>query len=122
MKFASLTALTVSFAAILASYSSLHAESERGFSKREKKGLLETSTILQSRGKIALVPQGAIIVLPKNLQNKIATGKAKGQLVSWKKFLSANGSWIHMYPVTFDQAIGKKNYHSRATKKPTPTQ
>ena len=37
-----------------------------------------------------------------------ATGKAKGQLVSWKKFLSANGSWIHMYPVTFDQAIGKK--------------
>ena len=102
--------MAASFATLLVSSAVLHAEekdSTRGFSKREKKGLLETSIILHSRGKLALVPKGSIIVLPKDLESKIATNTTKGKLVSWKKFLSANGSWIHMFPVSFDQAIGK---------------
>ena len=106
MKLVQLTVITVALLTILRPSSQLQAET--GFSKRPKVGILETSTILQSRGKIALVPKGSILFLPKHLESKIATSTAKGEIVSWKTFLAGNGSWIHMFPVTFDQAIGKK--------------
>lgn len=97
---------TLSLLAILGCSLPLQAEAPIEFQKREKKGLLETSSLLQSRGKIALIPKGAILFLPEQFADKIVTTNPKGKLVGWTEFYRANSTWIHMYPVTFDQAAG----------------
>lgn len=99
-------ACAVSLVAILGGSLQLQAEEPTAFSKREKKGLLETSSLLQSRGKIALIPKGSILFLPKQFEGKVVTTNTNGKLVGWKEFYRANSSWIHMYPVSFKQAAG----------------
>jgi hypothetical protein len=51
------------------------------------------------------VPVGAVVHVPENLKSRV-NAEAKGGLVSWMDFLTANHAWISTCEMDFDQAAG----------------
>lgn len=95
-------------AALVLASTSLPAEDQLKFSKRKEVSLKDRCDILSSQGKLVMVPKGSILFIPDSLKSKVITsGKPTGKLITWNEFLALNGTWIHMFSVTFDQASGK---------------
>lgn len=63
------------------------------------------SIVLHDGTNWTIVPQGALIHVPKTLQTRIADRRI-GNLMSWKEFLAANREWLGAESVSIRQAEG----------------
>lgn len=63
------------------------------------------SIILHDGKNWTIVPNGALICLPKEHETK-ANAKPVGNLMPWEEFLAANSSWLEPGEISFEQAAG----------------
>ncbi|NNC89765.1 MAG: hypothetical protein HKN82_15015 [Akkermansiaceae bacterium] len=75
--------------------------------ERDRRGLVERSTILSAGGLWTIVPKGAVIHTPNRLSSRVDT-EPKGRLVSWHSFYARNYGWIRTHEVSMEQACGKE--------------
>ena len=69
------------------------------------KDILSQSDIISFQGLATLVPKHAILLIPKNYQNRIAM-QPDAKIVSWADFYVANRGWITTVEVNRTQAEG----------------
>ena len=84
--------------------------------KKERKGLLERSTLLASQGNWTLAAKGCVLYTPDHLKSKIVSSPGKLKLVKWHTFLRNNHGWIHTLPVTEAQARGTEKVKQETIK------
>ncbi|BDS08511.1 hypothetical protein NT6N_35510 [Oceaniferula spumae] len=88
---------------------------EKAALKVKKRSLIGNSTLLANNGQWTLVPKGAVLYVPKQLQDKVVQAPS-GYLVDWKTFLRKNHGWLHLYSVNMTQAQGKDKVSPEAIK------
>lgn len=71
--------------------------------------LVKQSEVLSFNHLATLVPKGAVIHIPHNLQSRVGFEKG-AKLVTWDKFFAANRGWISTKEVTFEQASGEQPF------------
>ncbi|MEO5713534.1 MAG: hypothetical protein ABIT37_08585 [Luteolibacter sp.] len=77
--------------------------------------LISQSDVISFAGVATLVPKHAIILIPKNYQDRVAF--APGSTIkSWTEFYTANRGWITTVEVSFAQAQGKDPIPEATTK------
>jgi aromatic ring-cleaving dioxygenase len=69
--------------------------------------LIKRSAVLSSGRSWTIVPKGAVLHVPAQYE-KYVNGKRAGQLVPWQTFYAQNRGWLHVHPVSMDQARGEK--------------
>lgn len=78
---------------------------EQPIEKNQNFNIADESTLLASKGFWTPLPTGTVIYIPNHLKSKIVTHPT-GKISDWKQFLYKNRGWIHLLPVTMDQARG----------------
>jgi len=72
----------------------------------ESQSLIKDSMILHDGTYWTLVPKGAVIHIPKIMEERVSA-KPVGKLITWEEFLTQNRGWISTCEVSFEQASGK---------------
>jgi hypothetical protein len=80
-------------------------EGEARIARPENPSIVKDSTILHDGTHWTLVPNGAVVHLPKAMKARV-NAKPVGILLPWSEFLTKNPSWLGTEEVTFDQAAG----------------
>ncbi|NWK54426.1 hypothetical protein HW115_02305 [Verrucomicrobiaceae bacterium N1E253] len=80
------------------------AQSEKIHTPQKNKPL-SRSTILSHANKWTKIPQGSIMYTPDHLKKNIVATPT-GKILSWNDFYRKNAGWIHLHPVTINQARG----------------
>ncbi len=84
---------------------------KNGVKLRPKLAMHERADFIQNRGQVLMIPKKALIHVPDWLQDKVITdGKTEGKLVRIDKFMATNSAWLATYPVSFELAVGKKQF------------
>ena len=78
-------------------------KSKRGKSAKGKS--IRRSTFLSSGDHWARIPAGSVMHIPTHLKQKIIK-KPQGKVLSWGDFFRKNHGWIHLHPVSLQQARG----------------
>jgi len=69
------------------------------------KDILEDSDIFSYLGQATLVPKGAVLHFPKELESR-GGFKEQSKFVQWTDFFAANRAWIRTVSVSREQAMG----------------
>ena len=79
-----------------------------------QESIINQSVILTDGTNWTLVPRGAVLHIPEAHKGKVG-GRPVGNLLSWKRFVGLNRSWVSAEEVTLRQAEGVHNVDERRT-------
>jgi hypothetical protein len=77
--------------------------------------VIKECSILHDGKNWTVVPNGALVHVPATMKDRL-NAKPVGNLLKWTDFLARNRQWISSREVTFDQAVGNKEFESIAFK------
>lgn len=83
------------------------ASTEARVARPAKQSLITRSTILSDGTNWTLVPRGAVLHVPEDLDARVDV-RPVGNLLPWRDFLTRNHAWIEAEEVSLRQAEGVK--------------
>lgn len=81
--------------------------------KPEARPLIKECSILHDGRNWTVVPNGALVHVPAAMKDRL-NAKPVGHLLNWNDFLARNAEWVSGSEVSFDQAVGNKEFAANA--------